>query len=148
MMTIVIATNNKVTANFALVQPGIADASKVIAAMAKACGDTNPPTAEQLSERMAAGAGSGRPRPGAMQRDGAQMTPERKAAAAEAGPGALPPTKKLPGAAPTDEQLLALLRSFIRPTNHDATLHKVLPHLEKYLNKKPYQTNPPITARL
>jgi hypothetical protein len=61
LMTIVVARSNRVTANFALVQPGIADAPKVLEALAKVCGDTNPPTATQLSERqMARGAGGGR----------------------------------------------------------------------------------------
>ena len=43
MMTIVMAKDNVVTANFALVQPGIADAPKVIARSRKLC-DTEPPT--------------------------------------------------------------------------------------------------------
>jgi hypothetical protein len=54
MMTIVAAKENKVTANFALVQPGIADAPNVIEALARACGDISPPTVEQLGERQAA----------------------------------------------------------------------------------------------
>jgi len=33
-----------VIANFALVQPGIADAPRVLEALAKACGDEQPPT--------------------------------------------------------------------------------------------------------
>src|SRR4029434_34956 len=67
MMTILAARENKVTANFALVQPGIADAPRVIAALAKVCGDTNPPTVEQLNERQMARAGGGQ----RMARDGA-----------------------------------------------------------------------------
>src|SRR5262245_31564440 len=54
MMTIVAAKENKVTANFALVQPGIADEPNVIEALARACGDISPPTVQQLSERQAA----------------------------------------------------------------------------------------------
>lgn len=42
MMTIVMAKDNVVTANFALLQPGIADAPKVIAALANTCGDARP----------------------------------------------------------------------------------------------------------
>lgn len=54
MMTILAAKDQKVLANFALVQPGIADAPKVIEALAKACGDEAPPTIEQLSGPIAA----------------------------------------------------------------------------------------------
>jgi hypothetical protein len=53
LMTVVIANENTVTANWALVQPGIADAPAIIAAMAKACGDDKPPTPEALrAKRM------------------------------------------------------------------------------------------------
>jgi hypothetical protein len=51
LVTIVVAKENKVTANFALVQPGIADAPAVLKAMADACGDPKPPTAEALREK-------------------------------------------------------------------------------------------------
>jgi hypothetical protein len=47
-MTLVLAKGGKVTANFALVQPGIADAPDIIAAMAKLAGDKNPPDARTL----------------------------------------------------------------------------------------------------
>ena len=74
MMTIIAARDNQVTANFALVQPGIVDAPKVIEALARLCDDPNPPTVEQLSERQMARAG-GRERAGRMQRD--EKTMER-----------------------------------------------------------------------
>jgi hypothetical protein len=51
LLTIVAAKDNRVTANFALVQPGIADAPRVIEAMAKLIGDEKPPTAEELRAR-------------------------------------------------------------------------------------------------
>jgi len=63
LLTIVVAKGDRVLANFALVQPGIADAPKVIAAMAKAVGDANPPTAEQLSARSGGAVGGQRPVP-------------------------------------------------------------------------------------
>src|SRR6185369_16921915 len=72
MMTIIAARDNQVTANFALVQPGIVDAPKIIQALARLCDDPHPPTAEQLSERQVARAG-GRERPGRMQRDETPM---------------------------------------------------------------------------
>ena len=52
LMTIVLARDRKVMANFALVQPGIADAPGVIAAMAKLAGDDKPPAAEVLLARQ------------------------------------------------------------------------------------------------
>jgi hypothetical protein len=62
LMTIVVAKDNTVTANFALSQPGIADAPKVLEALAKASGDANPPTVEELNQRQVArnGGGGGR----------------------------------------------------------------------------------------
>ena len=57
LVTIVVAKENKVTANFALVQPGIADAPAVLKAMADACGDPKPPTAEALREKRTGGEG-------------------------------------------------------------------------------------------
>lgn len=67
MMTIIVAKDNTVTANFALTQPGIADAPKVLEALAKVSGDANPPTLEQLNERSMARNG-GPPREGGMRR--------------------------------------------------------------------------------
>jgi hypothetical protein len=72
LMTIVMAKDNTVTANFALGQPGIADAPKVLEALAKVCGDTMPPTLEELNQRHVARAGGGRD--GGMRREG-QTTP-------------------------------------------------------------------------
>jgi hypothetical protein len=79
LMTIVAAKEDKVTANFALVQPGIADAPKVIAALAKTCGDESPPSIEELSQRQAARGGGREGR--AMRREGArgEASPERQA---------------------------------------------------------------------
>lgn len=65
LVTVIVARDNTVAANFALVQPGIVDAPKVIAAIAKLIGDTNPPTAERLEElrraRTEAGPDTARP---------------------------------------------------------------------------------------
>lgn len=119
MMTIVVAKDNKVTANFALVQPGISDAPKVIEALAKVSGDTNPPPVEKLAARnprMARG------------RDG-EMRANGKATE-EKGAGARDP---FPGAVPTDEKLVGLLRRFIRPTNDDAAVDKVLAEVKAYI---------------
>ena len=59
MMTIVVARDNKATANFALVQPGIAHAPKVVEALAAACGDEKPPSVEELSALPAGRGGEG-----------------------------------------------------------------------------------------
>jgi hypothetical protein len=102
--------------NFALVQPGIADAPKVIAALAKVCGDTNPPTVEQLSERQVARSGGGQ----RMARDGAATNAAR-------------PREDYPGAVPDDSRLNALLRQLIRPTNDDATVDKLSKEIEEHI---------------
>jgi hypothetical protein len=119
LMTIIIANENKVTANWALVQPGIADAPPIIAAMAKACGDEKPPTVEALrAKRFGAAEG--------MTRGGAQTRP--------AAPGA---GKNLPGAAPTDEKLLGMLRSFINMDNDDAKVDRLVGEIKQYVKGNP-----------
>ena len=53
MMTVVAARKNKTEVNFALVQPGIADAPQVLAALARLCGDENPPAVDSLIPKAA-----------------------------------------------------------------------------------------------
>jgi hypothetical protein len=145
MMTIVGAKENKAVANFALVQPGIADAPKIIEALAKLCGDTMPPTVEQLTEKQMAR--SGATPGGRMQRERA-MEREKNAANPDAPkrPGAVRgidavtnefavPGKRdpFPGAVPTDGKLNSLLRQFIRPTNDDATVDKVMADVKEHI---------------
>lgn len=118
MMTIVVAKDDKVTANFALIQPGIADAPKVIEALAKVSGDQNPPSIEKLDAGRNAGMARGR------DGEARARTPEMK------------PTQgkdPFPGAVPTDEKLTGLLRRFIRPTNDDATVDKVLEEVKAHI---------------
>jgi len=105
-----------VTANFALVQPGIADAPKVIAALAKVCGDTNPPTIEQLNERQMTRSGGGQ----RMGREGAAANTTR-------------PNEDFPGAVPDDPKLNTLLRQLIRPTNDDGTVDKLFKDIEAHI---------------
>jgi hypothetical protein len=75
LMTIVTAKDNTVTANFALVQPGIADAPKVLEALAKLTGDAHPPTAEELTQRHMARNGGGGRDGGGMRRGGNTAPP-------------------------------------------------------------------------
>jgi len=117
LMTVIVARENKVAANFALVQPGVADAPRIIAAMAKAIGDTNPPAAEALRERR--GLGYGRMAPGQPKGRQPEMSDR--------------PKGNLPGAAPTDEKLIGLLRRFIQKSNDNATVDKVLAEVEAYV---------------
>jgi hypothetical protein len=112
LMTVVVAKENRVTANFALVQPGIADAEKVIAAMAKASGDSAPPAIAALQERRGGGYG--------------RMAAERR-----------PAGDSLPGAAPTDEKLIGLLRAFIRQGNDEATVDRLVKQVEEYASADP-----------
>jgi hypothetical protein len=117
MMTIIVANENRVTENFALVQPGIADAPKVLAALARVSGDTNPPTAEALLARN----------PGEPMRGGPARNPEMRGEKKE----------PFPGAVPTDEKLTGLLRRFIRPTNDDATVDQVLAEVKTHIKDDP-----------
>lgn len=168
MMTIVMAKDNKVTTNFALVQPGIADAPKVIEALAKLSGDANPPTVESLSqrpgERPGMARGNERMAPGSAEvprrqgepldlskldlnseaglRDAVKMLAREVNAlrqeVAELRGGKAPAVAEkakepFPGDVPTDEKLVGLLRQFIRPTNDDATVDRVLGEVETYI---------------
>lgn len=118
LLTIVVAKDNNVTANFALVQPGIADAPKILAALAKVIGDENPPTADALREKRGGGAAEMAKRGEAMKKKSAD-------------PNA--PKVELPGAAPTDEKLMTLLRRFIQKSNDDTTVDKVLAEVQDYI---------------
>jgi hypothetical protein len=125
LMTVVIAKDGKTAANFALVQPGIVDAPAIIAAMAQACGDAKPPTAESL---LAERRGSGGAAAGGMAGKGAPQT--RPAAGAAA-------TNDLPGAAPADAQLIRLLRSFINKDNDRATVDRLVKEVRAYVKGNP-----------
>ena len=131
LLTVVVAKENRVTASFALVQPGIADAPKVIEALAKVCGDTNPPSAEVLlARRQALSGDAGRPNSIRERMTGAQ--PKRPASAEKT---------EIPGAAPTDAKLLSLLRSFIQKSNDDATVDRVLAEVQDYIKGNKDLTN-------
>lgn len=110
-MTIVAARDSKAVANFALVQPGIADAPKVLAALAAACGDPTPPGVEELA-----------PKP---------------AARNEMATRGNEPKKEFPGAPPEDPKLMGLLRQFIKPTNDTATVDRVLKDVENHIRGNP-----------
>jgi hypothetical protein len=114
LMTILGARSNTVVTNFALVQPGIADAPAVIAALAKLCGDPNPPTAEAVLAQASAGRGAMMARGQTDRADGKAADP-------------------FPGAVPTDAKLQGLLRSFIRPTNDDARVDTVLAEVKEHI---------------
>ncbi|WP_309713026.1 hypothetical protein [Armatimonas sp.] len=167
LLTILVGKGGKTTASFALVQPGIADAPKVLKAIAEAIGDTNPPTPAELEAKWMTTRGGVGGR-------GREMTPERPAfdlntekglreavAALQAEVAALrkelselkgqrgapspeaprrqpaPPAGPLPGAAPTDPQLLGLLRAFIQPANADTRVDEVLKEVSAYIKGKP-----------
>ena len=119
LMTVVIAISNKVTANFALVQPGAADGTRIIEAMAKVSGDEKPPTIEELRNRRS-------PANTAMNRPAA---PQRATNAANMA------AQNIPGAAPTDARLVALLRSFIQPMNSKEAVDQVLADVRAYIKE-------------
>ena len=117
LMTIVAARGNTVTANFALVQPGIADAPRVIEALAQTCGDTNPPTIADLSTPPM-------DRAGARRGNEAMRRPNADASAKD----------PFPGAVPTDGPLQSLLRRFIRSTNDVATTDQILADVKAHIH--------------
>ena len=110
MMTVLVTRDGKVTHNAALVQPGIADAGAIIAAMAAVSGDANPPTAEALVG------------------DRGGMAPAR-ARNREQMAG----QDNFPGAVPTDEKLNGLLRRLIRPTNDQATVDRLMTEMKAHI---------------
>ena len=124
LMTVVIAKDGKATANFALVQPGIVDAPAIVAAMAQVCGDPRPPTAESLLAKRRGSGAAGREMAG----KGAPQTRPAAGAAAR---------NNLPGAAPTDAQLLQLLRSFINQDNDQATVDRLVKDVRAYVKGNP-----------
>ncbi|MEW6155965.1 MAG: hypothetical protein AB1813_00940 [Verrucomicrobiota bacterium] len=174
LLTLLVARDKKVTANFALVQPGIADAPRIIQALASTCEDANPPTPEELRNRRQALYGdSGR----------GAMNPERRARAAQnmdridlsrfdlntenglrdavktllAEVQSLrqeiaalkqsgregnstarrePERKEIPGAAPTDPELVSMLRAFIQRSNDEATVDRIVKQVEEYVKGK------------
>jgi hypothetical protein len=137
MMTVVAAKNNQVTANFAFVQPGIADAPKIIEALAKTCGDTSPPSIEQLSGPAVA-RGSAR-EAGRMQNEAGTKSsstkPETKTEESK-------PKESFPGAVPTDPTLNSLLRQMIRPATEDAAVDKLFAQMKEHI-----QGNPDLTKQ-
>lgn len=163
LMTVILARGDRVTANFALVQPGIADAPKVLAEMAKLAGDPQPPTAEELRARRMAAAAPGRPAPAApvdlsrldlSTQEGlreavrllvAEVRSLRDEVQRLRTPGGEPPARpgrpaagaELPGAAPTDPRLVGMLRSFIQRTNDQAAVDRIVAEVEAYVKQDP-----------
>lgn len=129
MMTILVAKENRVHANFALTQPGIADAEKVIGAMAKLIGDENPPTAEEL--RAMVGPGMRRPDMRANQQREPARQMQRPVAESANNADKKDP---FPGAVPTDGQLQGLLRQFIRKTNDNETIDRLLKQMKEHIS--------------
>jgi len=157
LMTLVLAKGGKVTANFALVQPGIADAPDIIAAMAKLAGDKNPPDARTLLvnnnpinrrpmyvplnlEKLDTSTDAARKK--AIQKLIAEVRKLREQNTANQPPSTRPnnlpkprpnaggPKKPLPGAVPTDARMVGMLRQFIQKTNTDADVDRVLAQMK------------------
>ena len=158
LMTIVLAKEGKVTANFALVQPGIADATGIIAAMARLADDNNPPAPDVLLARQ--NPNSRRPmrrplnldqldlstdaaRQQAIERLIAEVKYLRQQQETTSRPNMRPntrpnrpnaggPRKPLPGAVPTDPRMVGMLRQFIQKTNTDADVDRVLGQMKEH----------------
>jgi hypothetical protein len=123
LLTIIAAKDNKVAANFALIQPGIADAEAVIGALSKLIELETPPTIASLTEDMRMAQEQGRGRGENMRQRGQNM---------RRGEGR-PQGGELPGAAPTDDRLVGYLRSFIQRTNSDERVDQVLNQVRDYI---------------
>lgn len=123
LLTILAAKDNKVTANFALIQPGIADAEAVIGALSKLIDLEKPPTIASLTEDMRMAQQQRRGRGENMQKRGQNM---------RRGEGR-PKGEQLPGAAPTDDRLIGYLRSFIQRTNSNERVDQVLGQVREYV---------------
>jgi len=158
LMTIVLAKEGKVTANFALVQPGIADATGIIAAMARLADDNNPPAPDVLLARQ--NPNSRRPMRRPLNLDqldlstdaARQQTIEKLIAEVKYlrqqqettsrpnmrpntrpnRPNAGGPKKPLPGAVPTDPRMVGMLRQFIQKTNTDSDVDRVLAQMKEH----------------
>ena len=149
LLTLLVGKGGKTTASFALVQPGIADAPKVLKAIAEAIGDTNPPTVAELEakrmtpERPAFDLSTEkglREAVAALQTEVATLKKElAELKGQRSGPSRqpAPPAGPLPGAAPTDPQVMGLLRAFIQPTNTDTRVDEVLKEIATYIKGKP-----------
>ncbi|WP_395142183.1 hypothetical protein [Armatimonas sp.] len=169
LLTILVGKGGKTTASFALVQPGIADAPKIVKAIAEAIGDENPPSVAELDANWMAtrGGTGGRPREmvqrpapapvfdlttekglrdavtalqaevAALKKEVADLKGQRSTSPAEPNRRQpAPPAGPLPGAAPTDAQLMGLLRGFIQPTNSDTRVDDVLKEVGAYIKGK------------
>ncbi len=162
LMTIVLARDRKVMANFALVQPGIADAPGVIAAMAKLAGDDKPPAAEVLLARQNPNNRRPMRRPLNLEKldlstDAARqqaiknlvaevkylrqqqatkprpnMRPNVRPNTRPNRPNAGGPKKPLPGTVPKDPRLVGMLRQFIQKTNTEAEVDHVLAQMKTH----------------
>lgn len=107
-LTILVASKGKVTANFALVQPGAqADVLKVVKQIVAITGDKMPKLADLVPMRYA----------------GKKKGKRRR--------------KKRPAGRPIDGELAGLLRAVIQKDNKPADVDKAVKKLEAYLKKKP-----------
>ncbi|MDB4664855.1 hypothetical protein OAE97_00745 [Verrucomicrobia bacterium] len=116
LLTVLTSKENKVTANFALIQPGIADAESILGALAALIGLEKIPDMHSFidQERMTRRGMRGR---------GKEI--KRKTENSD--------QQKLPGAAPKDTQLIALLRRYIQRTNRPEQVDQILDEVRAYI---------------
>jgi hypothetical protein len=125
LLTILTAKENKVTANFALIQPGIADAKEVVAALSSLIGLETPPSIQSLTPNM-------RMANGRNTRGGDNTRMRRRGQNIQKGE-ARNGSGNLPGAAPADGQLVGYLRQFIQKSNTNEQVDKVLDQVRDYI---------------
>ena len=125
LLTILTSRENKVTANFALIQPGIADGKAVVAALSSLIDLETPPTIQSLTPNM-------RMANRRNKRDGDNPRMERRGQNIQKGK-ARNEGGSLPGAAPTDGELVGYLRQFIQKSNTNERVDKVLNQVRAYV---------------
>ena len=124
LLTLITAKENKVTANFALIQPGIADGKAVVEALYNLIGLETPPSIESLTPNM-------RMAGGPAMREGANPRTQQRGQAMQRGER--PKGGNLPGAAPTDDKLVGYLRQFIQRSNSNQHVDSVLEQVKVYI---------------
>lgn len=125
LLTVIAAKENKVAANFALIQPGIADGKTIIEALSTLIGLETPPSIESLTPNM-------RMAGGRTMRGEANSRTQRRGQNMQPGANR-PKGGNLPGAAPTDDRLVGYLRQFIQKSNSNERVNTVLDQVKAYI---------------
>ena len=120
LLTILLLDRDRVLSNHALIQPGLSDAEAILASLSSGLNIESPPTAASLMEALGMTRQGGRDR--AMR---AEQPAEQKEASQK--------TQTMPGAVPSDPQLVGFMRQFLQPDNTDARVDQILREVNAYI---------------